>query len=225
MAFQLQVAAANVPPGTCYPVTWAQALKAIASNLIITGLGALNSFNYGPTTPAADLQDRPWIKTDSQYNLIGLFTFGSNGWQTNNPFPPGVSFDYWGPPGSIVAPYYLCNGQTVTGPIGGSFTTPNLPGLVTVGSGTNSTTGTSFVYGTTGGEEKHTQTLNEIVSHGHFIPTNTTAGGSGGIVTSSIACGSNAPTGNNGGSIPVGGGAPFNVMQPFAVCYKIVFWP
>lgn len=224
MAFNLQVAASNVPPGTCYPPTWQQAIQSVASNLLITGLGALNSFNYGPTTPATDLQGLPWIKTDSQYALIGLYTFTNGSWQPAAPaILPGSVMDFFGLQSSIVAPYYVCNGQAITGPIGGALTTPNLSGLVTLGAGTNPTTGTNFAYGTAGGEEKHAQLVTEMAAHTHppssgngFISY---ANSGGNLGTTSGTSQVDSMTGSTGG------GVAFNVMQPYMALYKIIFWP
>lgn len=225
MAFQLQVVSALTPPGQCYPATWRQALTAIAQNLIITGLGALNSFNYGPTQPATDLQDRPWIKTDALFRFIGIYTFTQGSWQpAAPPILPGTILDLFGLSSSVVAPYYICTGQVINGPIGGSLTTPNLQGLTRIGAGTNPTTGTNFAYGTIVGEEKHTQTLAELVAHDHgpsgggAFETNNSAG-----IT--ITAGG-APFGSvNDRTSMTGGGTAFNVIQPSIALWPIIFWP
>ena len=223
MAFTLNTAAALLPPAQCYPPTAQGMLNLVANNLLITGLDSLNTFSFGPTTPAANLQDRPWIKTDAQYKLIGLYTFTAGSWQpAASPILPGTITDFFGLSSSVIAPYYICNGQVVNGSIGGALTTPNLSGLVTLGAGTNPSTGTNFAYGSTGGEEKHTQTINELVAHLHAPLSGTafvTRGSSGSLGT----VGGSGPSDDTTAS--TGGGQAFNVMQPYMALYKIIFWP
>lgn len=219
MAFQLQIGANTPPPNSCYPATWAQALKSIAQNLFVTGLGALNSFNFGPSTPATDLQDRPWLKTDSLYKFLGVYTFTQGVWAPADPaFPPGTILDFYGQASSIAAPFYNCTGQAIVGPVNGALTTPNLQGLVTLGTGTNATTGTIFANQVTGGEENHALTANENGPHFHTFNTGAAGGGSGQV----------ADTGNSGNTGTVnqsGSGLPHNTLQPYMAVYKIIFWP
>lgn len=106
---------------------------------------------------------------------------------------------------------------------GDGSTTFNLPdsrGRVSVGKdnmgGTvaNRVTTSGTVLGSSGGEEKHTQTVGELPSHSH-----TETGfsyGSGPVANGS----GNGRTTTNTGS--VGGGLPFNVMQPYIIENKII---
>lgn len=224
MSFTLTVTASSPPPGQCFPSTYAATVQDIAQRLQVAGLDSLNSFNFGPSTPPPDLQDRPWIKTDAQFKFLGIYTFTQGSWQPAAPvLIPGTILDFFGNGSSIVAPYYNCNGQTITGTVGGTITTPNLQGKVTLGTGTNPTTGTNFANQSTGGEEKHTQTVAELAPHTHppltgadFVDT----GGSGGPTgTGGVPIIFEATTGSSGG------GQGFNVIQPYIALYKIIFWP
>jgi len=228
MSFTLNTAAALLPANSCYPATAQGMLNLVADNLLITGLDALNTFNYGPNTPSANLQDRPWIKTDAQYKLIGLYTFTSGSWQPAQPATiPGTIVDFFGSSSSIVSPWYLCNGQVVTGPVGGSLTTPNLSGLITLGAGTNPATGTNFAYGSTGGEEKHALVSAENGPHTH-PPLSAASTGFwtylGAITQTFIGTGSGA-TSLDATTGTSGNGTPHNNIQPYMALYKIIYWP
>lgn len=171
MSFTLNTAAALLPAGTCYPSTAQGMLNLVTDNLLITGLDALNTFNYGPTTPVANLQDRPWIKTDAQYNLIGLYTFAGGQWVTQPlPFTTGDIMMFSGSPSSIVAPWYVCNGQTVD-----SLVVPDLQGQFIVGVGIrtlpsgSTDTATNYTLGLVGGRETLVLTAPNICAHSHNL--------------------------------------------------------
>lgn len=224
MPIQLQLQANTIPPGTCFPPTWQQALSSIAQNVSVSGLNSLTFFWFGPTVPPTDYQGSPWIKTDAQYKFLGIYTFTNGSWQpAAPPILPGTILDFYGDAGSVVAPYYICNGQAINGPLSGALTTPNLSGLVTVGAGTNPATGTNFANQSTGGEEKHTPTIAEMAAHTHpplegkFVidaaGVSVYAGGGFGTVDSPSTTGS------------TGGGQAFNVLQSYMALWKIIFWP
>lgn len=221
MSFPLQITANTVSPGTCYPSTFQGALNAIAQNLFVTGISDLSTFVFGPITPDTDQQSLPWIKTDSQNRVIGLYTFSGGSWQAAAPpILPGTVLDFFGNAGSVAAPYFVCNGQVINGPLSGALTTPNLSGLVTLGTGTNPTTGTNFANQAVGGEELHVLTQPEL--------PNVT------LTSTTQAYQSTAGAGLAGGgtvnvgpvSTPLGGqGIGHNTLQPYMALYKIIFWP
>src|SRR5437868_5350454 len=102
MSFTLQVLSTPPAPGSCYPPTWTLAVAQIAQSLQVTGFDSLSTFSYGPATPAVNLQDRPWVKTDAQYKLIGIYTFTNGSWQPAPPYaPPGTILDFFGNQSSI----------------------------------------------------------------------------------------------------------------------------
>lgn len=69
----------------------------------------------------------------------------------------------------IIAPWYLCNGQTVTG-AGGGLVTPNMQGLAVIGAGTLPASGTVYTPQQQYGEEKHALTSDENGPHTHNCP-------------------------------------------------------
>ena len=102
---------------------------------------------------------------------------------------------------------------------GNGSTTFNLPDLqrrVGMGSNGNASTdplGVGNQIGQTGGQESHTQTMNELAAHSHTI-TNTQPG-SGGTGTTTLA-GGTTTTGTTGVS------QPFNIIQPVAIVSKVI---
>ncbi len=126
------------------------------------------------------------------------------------------------------AGFLLCDGRTINrkdyadlfnvigtqfGPGDGSttFNIPNMARRVPVGSGGQATSVLGNTVGSQGGEEQHTMTLDELVSHTHHfnagIP-HAIGGAAGSDVTGSEATFTTQATGNS---------QPFNVMQPSLV--------
>lgn len=185
MSFTLAIAFAGFPPGTCYPSTPAELAAMITEQLQVTGFGDLNTFNYGPSIPSPDLQDRPWIKTDAENNLIGLFTYADGQWVTSYPYNTGDMKIYNAALTTAVAPWYDCNGQTVV-VNGVSYTLPNLMGTVPICKGQrtlpsgSTDTATNFTAGGTGGKENISITsTDQLFAHTH--PSNAAPTPSGGI--------------------------------------------
>lgn len=126
------------------------------------------------------------------------------------------------------------NGDGVT-----TFNLPNLNRRTTVGSGGTGTSTLGNAVGNTGGEEAHTQAVTEMPSHthtanvndpGHIHTLNTVSGGGGGQpILNMGASGSiqgattlSATTGITVTNTNMGGGNPFNVIQPSAVVLKCI---
>ena len=86
----------------------------------------------------------------------------------------------------------------------------------TPGSGGTGTSVLGNAVGDIGGEESHTQLINELVSHTHSVGTSPD-----GAVLNNAGYGTFSPSGtfNTGSS---GGGDPFNIIQPSAVVLKII---
>src|SRR6266446_602549 len=112
------------------------------------------------------------------------------------------------------------------------FNIPDLRGQTLVGQGTNPSTGTTFALGSAGGEEKHTPVVGEMATHSHIDAGHTHV--ESGAAPNVTTIGAGAPqatavpipavTGVGAASIQnEGGGADFNVMQPYAVVnYAII---
>lgn len=119
---------------------------------------------------------------------------------------------YWG----------VCDGST-------TFALPDLRGQVMVAAGDHPTL-SNRTLGDTGGEETHTMTVTEMpvhahaisdFGHSHTIPRSSGVGGSNLGANMGVSAGTTpGSTGTSFTGInisPAGGGAPFNIMQPFTV--------
>ncbi len=110
-----------------------------------------------------------------------------------------------------------------------SFNVPDIRGRVIIGENHNSTyVDSSYNFATTGGEEKHTLTIDEMPAHNHTSISDT------GLISKSTG-GSNTPTGvdsnNPGGELNItsittldsnGGGQSHNNMQPYIVLRYLI---
>jgi microcystin-dependent protein len=174
MSFSLAIAFAGFPPGTCYPSTPAELAAMITEQLQVTGFGDLNTFNYGPSIPSPDLQDRPWIKTDAENTIIGIFTFANGQWVQSYPWVTGDILMYNAAIATAQPPFYDCDGSTVV-VNGSSFTLPNLMGTVPICKGqrtlpTGSTdTATNYTASATGGRETLALIASNIPAHPHTL--------------------------------------------------------
>lgn len=127
------------------------------------------------------------------------------------------------------AALYSAIGNTFGGSDGTDFVVPDLRGRVVAGQddmgGTSanrltapSTTGSidGDVFGATGGEEAHTQTVAELASHSHSIPSRDADDGG----TTGAVRGTNAAVYFSSQS--QGSSAPFNIVQPTIILNKII---
>ncbi len=214
----------TLPPNPCY-TSEQQRYNAYISQL----QGSINSPSnvlIQQTTPDPDDRDKVWVQVDGSNRITGIFTFANGSWQTQYVAPvvnlAKMCFPFWGSIGDIVAPYYLCNGQTVTTPISGTVTVPDMPGRTVLGTGT-AATGTNFPHLSTGGTETETLTVPQIPSHKHdsndggpFV----VVGGSGTQVGTG---GVNSHTEPN--TAFTGGGQPHNNLPPYLAMYWVTFVP
>jgi microcystin-dependent protein len=110
-----------------------------------------------------------------------------------------------------------------------NFNVPDIQGRVVVGSG-NGAGLTNRNLASTGGEEEHTLSVNEMPSHSH---TSNAVGGTVGLITatgtSTAITGDNSPVEPNIFAAPQaltinsnGSGSPHNNMQPFIVFHYLI---
>lgn len=90
-----------VPPTNCIPSTYPSLVAGMAQYLQVIFNGAYSFFNFGAATPAADQQDRPWIRTTSTGVPLGLYYHYNGKWVRSGSYPVGTVVAYTGPgPGS-----------------------------------------------------------------------------------------------------------------------------
>ncbi len=127
---------------------------------------------------------------------------------------------------TIPGGWLLCDGRTVT-VNGVSVTAPNLSGRFVLSYGQGPLDTANTVVGATGGNQKHTLSVDELPSHTHAIKSvnddfNNTSGGYGGTYTTpSMPAydGSNNLTWSDS-ITAAGGGATYSIMPPYYVlCY------
>lgn len=164
-----------------------------------------------------------FLAVNPQGSVIATSTPSSGG----SSIPPGVIMQY----GAAVAPtgWLLCDGSAVsrttnaalfaiigtTYGIGDGSTTFNVPNFQDRGAIMASS---SPALGQVGGESAHTMTIGELVPHSHTFQLIGTANTSGG----SIARSSNQAVNATGNTDNAGGGAPFNVRDPYLVVMFII---
>ncbi len=51
--------------------------------------GTYSTFNFGSTEPTVDNQDKPWIRTNADGSIDGVYTFSAGSWIRPHPLPAG----------------------------------------------------------------------------------------------------------------------------------------
>lgn len=204
----------TVPAGIC-PSTIQELVNVISAYTIGVLPGTYSTFVLGNSTPAAEDQNKPWIRTNVDGTFEAIYTFGNGQWTSPHPDFVG-KIVLWGGDASTI--------DTLDGGSAGAVTSTTGPfwELLTAAIGRTAVHpdpgGTVLpvnapVVGATFGEEQHTQTVDELVAHTHTgrsdpgtaIETTT---GAGGTTVASV-------TGSTGG------GLPFNICQPSIALYYI----
>lgn len=162
------ISTAAVAEGTCPSwiiALWPQLVSLLSANLN----GSLNVFNYGNSTPAPADQDKPWIRTDAAGRIDRVYNYSGGSWIARHPVAAGAII-MW--EGDITAVDTFDGGETAavtatTGPMWERVT--QLNAKFPIGVGTLPDTGTVLAVGSTGGEELHELTQQEMPPHTHDI--------------------------------------------------------
>lgn len=186
MAHEFTLIAETLPANTCW-TTPQDFLNLTTDYMTVNFDEPLSFFNFGSTTPNPDYQDRPWIKTDSNGFVDGLYVFSNGAWYKRHPLSPGIMTMFHDSASNIVTldggdednPYWVpCDGEEYTGygNINGNswtYTAPDFRSLMPLcaGQGTDPNYTdldlTNRSYDSTGGEEQHVLQVTEIPEHTH----------------------------------------------------------
>ena len=92
MSLSLYNQAATLPAGTALPGNAQALVNMVAQYLLIAGGQNFDGINYGSNTPSPEDRDKPWWRTDSSGNPMGMYSWNGSAW-TTVPFvvPSGVS--------------------------------------------------------------------------------------------------------------------------------------
>lgn len=217
-------------------------LTAFVDGRLVAGTtGGFNTVLLTETTEPTPVSDKVYLWADADGNVHYRSDNGS-GYVGN---PPGTVIDFAG--GSVPAGYLICDGAQVSratypnlfvaigsGSIWGNgdgtttFHLPDLRGLVLAGldnmgsfGGANRVTDAradTMSYASSMGAETHTLSLSQIPSHSHNVLRSTSTGGTAGIDPTKAGA-QDTPAAQ---TVPQGGGAAHNNMQPTQFVNKII---
>lgn len=234
----------TLPSGTEWPGTPQLGLNLFCQYAQITGLSELGGINFGPTTPASDLRDRPWFKTDVSGNPIGWFAWNGSTWaQILFSSPYGTTANR--PSGAVTGQFYFDTDinvqlvyersawRTVSGSPGdvkevkaatlAEALTAN-PGWVQDTASSKMVVGaadgtTGYEYGATAGADSITLTAAQIPAHTHTLPMKIATDG-GDHNNSGSATYVNSGSGQSTNSF--GDGDPIDIRQKTIYYWRLV---
>ena len=188
--------------------------KSLSSTWYVTHSGAdLEAFAL--TAPTLDSITNQLLATQSPGLIIGE---SKDLYFTPDPIPPGwLEADGSAVSRTTYADLFSAIGTTYGAGDGSTtFGLPDRSRHVLIGSGGTGTTTIGKDVGDLGGEEEHTQTVDELVSHVHS--------GTVGDIGRDPAHGSGAwYGGNTEDTDATGGGEAFNIMQPSIVVFSMIY--
>lgn len=177
MATEVTLTPGTLPVGYCMS-TLQDLLETFVANITASFSGVSASFNYGPTIPNADQRDRPWHRTDANFNFDKTYTWSTQYSLWLSPVAPEMetgaliwaSVAYVNTYGGGEAPLAPAvgvdaDGTTVTaGPMWVPYTamdnrSPMAPGTWP--------SGAVLALNGTAGEERHTLLASELPPHTH----------------------------------------------------------
>lgn len=210
MSFNLFLTPGTTPAELPLPGNAQALVNMIAQYVLIAGDQNVGGINYGVDTPAPELRDFPWWRTDNSGNPIGMFNWNGSDWVTvNPPMPSGPSTDrplnpatgtqFFDTTISVALIYERGKWRTLAGSPGdiketlastielaltqnpGWLQHTDSNGAVIGGAGANPGRGmTTRAFGEWVGEEEHAITEDELPSHKHTTTANWGEGGEGG---------------------------------------------
>lgn len=128
-----------------------------------------SAYNFGPTVPGPDDQDKPWLRTDPTTGLVDRwYVFVGGDWVAKHPTAAGTIIMWEGAEGSIPT---FDGGEAgivtaTTGPMWEKVS--QMDGRFPMGPGTLPS-GAIVAVTNTGGEERHELALTEIPNHDHAL--------------------------------------------------------
>lgn len=166
MGQPVTISTASVPEGYCggtLQTVWPFLISLMQAELA----GANSTFNFGPTTPAPDDQDKPWFRTNADGTPDRLYVYSGGSWVAKHAIPAGAVWLYEGSEGSI--PTFDGGEAGVVTATGGPMweKVSQLDGRFPIGPGTVGST--TIGVGDTGGTHEHTLTMENIPKHTHSI--------------------------------------------------------
>lgn len=84
MSLNLFLQAGTVPANTPLPGNSQALVNFMAAYVAIAGGQNFNGINFGSVTPSADNRDKPWWRTDSNNQPLGMYSWNGAAWVTTS---------------------------------------------------------------------------------------------------------------------------------------------
>lgn len=91
---QITFVSQTLPEGVC-PINEQERFNLYAAFLSGFLPGNFSSFNFGNSQPTVDNQDKPWIRTNADGTLDGLYVFANGAWLSPYPISAGPNGVRW----------------------------------------------------------------------------------------------------------------------------------